>query len=214
MGDWLTVNLMESAELVDTGSSTIFRFDNVLSKEACDEISNYILFFKKSSGIIHPQIFPWHDGDTFHWFDLANADIRNLISNYRITAERLVSRVFNQPLYVETTDLVLWRPGRHMPRHYDDSNGLPSKKQFLPRVVSSILYINDDFSGGETFISTEHGYDYISTPKTGSMVCFLSSVKNMHGVKTITAGNRITLPIWFCSDVKFSENVRLSINEQ
>ena len=94
-----------------------------------------------------------------------------------------------------------------MHRHKDDGyevNDILQRRKF-----SSVTYLNDDYQGGETFIKTEHGDDYVSVPKKGSMVCYYSDPRNEHGVNLITSGVRVTMPIWYCLDEQDSENVRL-----
>lgn len=60
---------------------------------------------------------------------------------------------------------------------------------------SGILYLNENFVGGETVIE-----DKKIRPKTGSFVFFEGS-KLMHKVNQIIQGSRYTMPCWFRNNV-------------
>ena len=192
---------------VETGSSTIFRFDNMLDPETCDEIYQYAII-RLGTKNIDSKLQPWHEGDSLHWHDINNMSLQIKIFNYRVRAEQLLRSIFGENVYIEFTDIVLWRTGRNMPRHRDD--GYTDDAELRSRKFSSVLYINDDYTGGETFIKTETGADYVSKPKKGSLVFYHSSPINEHGVNAITSGSRVTLPIWYCADPSKSENIRQS----
>ena len=63
---------------------------------------------------------------------------------------------------------------------------------------SAIIYLNDDFEGGETYIGLP-GHeldDTIIKPKLGRLVCFRGK-DILHGVNKVTKGDRFTLPAWY-----------------
>lgn len=194
---------------VETGSSTIFRFDNMLDANSCQQLHQYITSIQKTFEI-DKQKMPWFEGDSFSWFDIPDNNLKRNILAYKNTATRLIGESFKKTIYPEFTDIVLWRAGRKMSRHLDDGQGSdPRTREHLKsRVVSSVLYINDDYTGGETFIATEQGTDYISQPRAGSMVCFLSNEQNKHGVNEIMSGNRLVVSIWYCEQFEKSETHR------
>jgi len=190
---------------VETGSSTIFRFDNILDIDSCQQLYQHVLSLHQSFEI-NKQKVPWAEGDTFSWFDITDKKLKKTIYKSKCVATRLISECFKRTLYPQFTDIVLWRTGRRMIRHLD--NGFQTHETFKHRIISSVIYINDDYTGGETFIATEHGYDYISKPRAGSMICFLSNEQNKHGVNEITSGNRVTLPVWYCEEFEQSETFK------
>jgi len=135
-------------------------------------------------------------------------DLKKKIVNYRRLVTEIVSEKFNKTLYPEFTHLVLWRTGRQMARHKDD--GYELNDPLAARKVSCVTYLNDNFTGGETFVTNETGTDYISKPVKGSFACYLSDSTNEHGVNPVLSGIRVTMPIWFCDDITKSEDVRLA----
>jgi hypothetical protein len=193
---------MQPIRRIETGSSTIFKFDNVLDQDTCQQLYQYVLSVHKSFEIDKQKV-PWLEGDSFSWYNIPDKSLKKSIYESKRIANLLINKSFNRTVYPEFTDIVLWRAGRKMGRHLD--NGFLTHATLKYRVISSVIYINDDYTGGETFIATEHGTDYISKPKAGSMVCFLSNEQNKHGVNEVTSGNRVTLPIWYCEEIDRSE---------
>jgi predicted 2-oxoglutarate/Fe(II)-dependent dioxygenase YbiX len=190
---------------VETGSSTIFRFDHILDADTCQQLYQYVLSVQRIFKI-DTEKFPWFEGDSFSWFDIPNKNLKKTIYERKNIANQLINECFKKTLYPEFTDIVLWKTGRKMVRHLDDGHQTDAYLKY--RVVSSVIYVNDDYTGGETFIATEHNTDYISRPKVGSMVCYLSNEQNSHGVNEVTSGNRITLPVWYCEEFDRSETLR------
>ena len=199
------ISILSQSSETFTGVSTIFRFDNLLDSEICDEL--YSLSLLKINSNPNFNVMPWHDNENNIFFNLKNYKIKEHIFLYRRKLAVILSEKYGINLYPTFTDLVLWRTGRQMPRHLDNGSDNNEDANTLGmRVVSCVTYLNDNYDGGETFIGSESGNDYISKPIKGSAISFLSNEKNMHGVNKVTAGYRITLPIWFCSDIKYSED--------
>ncbi len=179
---------------VDTGCKTIFRFDHVLSDSTCDRIVSFINEIKGEKTINNDSM-PWDENDSFNWADIPSDYLFAKIESYRELVTSLVSNCYNEEVYPHFTDIVLWRKGRHMNRHRDD--GWTDAEVYMrQRAYTTITYLNDNFTGGETFIASENG-DYLNKPKKGSVVILKSTPENAHGVNAITSGYRITLPIWF-----------------
>lgn len=95
--------------------------------------------------------------------------------------------------------LLKYSSGSMMPAHSD--NGYTS------RILSLIVYLNDDYDGGELFFKN---FDLTIKPKPGSVLCFPSSFIYLHEVKEIKFGVRYSYPVWFHSKVKQD----LPINEK
>ena len=77
-------------------------------------------------------------------------------------------------------EIVRWPTGSKMDLHYD-----------LGDRLSFIIYLNDDFKGGETIID-----NITITPKIGRIVLFSNGIYK-HEVKKINVGNRYTLIAWY-----------------
>lgn len=68
------------------------------------------------------------------------------------------------------------------------------------RMVTSILYINDDYEGGELILNSvrdERDQPIMVKPKKGLIVIFPADVRFMHEVKPVTKGVRYSIVGWF-----------------
>uniref|UniRef100_F6Y1C1 procollagen-proline 3-dioxygenase n=1 Tax=Macaca mulatta TaxID=9544 RepID=F6Y1C1_MACMU len=83
------------------------------------------------------------------------------------------------------------------------------------RDYSALLYMNDDFEGGE-FIFTEMDAKTVTAsikPKCGRMISFSSGGENPHGVKAVTKGKRCAVALWFTLDPLYRELERIQADE-
>ncbi|XP_044752189.1 prolyl 3-hydroxylase 1-like [Coccinella septempunctata] len=79
------------------------------------------------------------------------------------------------------------------------------------RDFSAIIYLNDDFLGGEFFFSSNMNPDSIQSsvhPRCGKMVAFSSGGENLHGVKAVQKGTRCAIGLWFTLNPGYKENYR------
>lgn len=185
-------------KFVDTGCPTVFRIENALSPVICDRIVAFLkheLGEHKDPHFPHPPYWatpPWQDNDTYDWTKMPSDYLFAKIESYIEYATYIVSSLYKEELHVHFSDLVLWRPGRLMTRHYDAIG----TEYNLQRAYTSVTYLNDDFEGGTTYINSD-GKDYISQPKKGTLVMYKSTEENHHGINPVISGLRFTLPIWF-----------------
>lgn len=197
---------------IETGSKNIFRYDNVLDRQTCEQICEFLVNAKGRNLVSKTKSVdvPWMDNDTYKYTDIRDIHLRNRIHLHRHKVKNLVMFSYNSLAYIDFTDLVIWRSGKSQDRHRDD--GYTDNDPLRSRKFSSVTYLNDNFDGGQTFIETEHGTDYISEPKTGSVVIYPSDDSSKHGVMMVNKGIRMTLPIWFCTDYLVSEEKRQEDN--
>ncbi|XP_041130660.1 prolyl 3-hydroxylase 1-like [Polyodon spathula] len=83
------------------------------------------------------------------------------------------------------------------------------------RDYSAILYLNDDFEGGN-FIFTELDAKTVTAevrPKCGRVVGFGAGKENPHGVRAVTKGQRCAVAIWFTLDPRHNEKERIQAEE-
>ena len=92
--------------------------------------------------------------------------------------------------YIKNMEVVEWGEGQGMDWHRD----------YPIYQGTSILFLNDDFEGGELVTATDYSEAFSSTrkihkPKKGSVVSFKDVV--WHKVNPVTKGKRYTLAIWY-----------------
>ena len=183
----------------------IFRYDNVIDTNYCNNILNY---YKNNHNNDLNDItkLPWFEGNTLYWNFLKNTEIKNEISECRDIITNLVKKSFNVDVFPNVTTLVMWKEGKSMSIHKD--NGYENDKSILHmRKYTTVMYINDDFEGGETVVLKENSneIEYISKPQISSVLIFRSDESCLHGVKKIEKGERLTLSMWFATEEQYLE---------
>jgi hypothetical protein len=86
----------------------------------------------------------------------------------------------------KTMHLLKYKESGFLPAHSD--HGISS------RVLSALLYLNDDYEGGN--INFEHAGVNLK-PEAGSLLFFPSNYIYVHEVSAITSGIRYALPNWY-----------------
>jgi len=140
----------------------VAKIDNFLSlKECADLITSLTIKHKE-------KCFPFRDTIVLQMrLPLFNERLNKYFNFYN----------FKEP---SNQQLVIWPKGSKMGRHFD-----------LNDKYSTIVYLNDDFEGGETIIE---GLKF--KPKAGSLLLFSNGTK-IHEVKEIINGERYTLATWY-----------------
>ena len=70
-----------------------------------------------------------------------------------------------------------------------------------PFSFSSILYLNEDFVGGDfLFANPDKTIQSTLRPSPGRLVAFHNGIDNLHGVKAVTSGRRCALAMWYTMD--------------
>ncbi len=183
----------------------IYKYDNVITDLECDKIFNYYKS-NHSNDINDTRVLPWFEGNTLYWNFLKDTSISNEIEISRNKIIDLVRQSYSVDVYPNVTTLVMWKEGKSMSIHKD--NGYENDKHILHmRTYSSVMYLNDDFEGGETTILKENSdeTEYICKPKKGSVLIFRSDESCLHGVNKIEKGERLTLSMWFAIDEQYLE---------
>lgn len=103
-----------------------------------------------------------------------------VIPNYR-------ERYGLHELFQENIMLLKYGTGEHFGRHFDGGIG-------TNRCVSAVLYLNDDYDGGE--IEFIH-FGIKLKPAAGTLLLFPSDYAYEHRVHELKNGVRYTAPTWF-----------------
>lgn len=102
----------------------------------------------------------------------------------------VVSEIFESDVVHNTIHAQKWVKGGYANPHSDNSNEHGEPNGFEINKYVSILYLNDDYSGGEIYFP-DHGIEF--KPKAGSLVAFSGGIDNVHGVRVMTNGVRHTI---------------------
>lgn len=134
----------------------------------------------------------WNNRKEFSHRTLLFDDIDNLTQQlllyYQIKLKFFIEHFYNCHLNNwNKPEICRWLKGESMPMHGDNANGIDDMN------YSSIIYLNNDYKGGEIQFSDKNKYRL----NAGSVIFFNSDKYNFHEVLEITDGKRYTIPLWF-----------------
>uniref|UniRef100_A0A8C7E3W5 procollagen-proline 3-dioxygenase n=1 Tax=Naja naja TaxID=35670 RepID=A0A8C7E3W5_NAJNA len=80
---------------------------------------------------------------------------------------------------------------------------------YIHRDYSAILYLNEDFQGGNLFFTEMDAVTLTAQvrPKCGRLVAFSSGEENPHGVWAVTRGRRCAIALWYTLSPEHEEQV-------
>ncbi|MAL47047.1 2OG-Fe(II) oxygenase [Hyphomonas sp.] len=167
---------------------------NFASKSHCNQILTYLRQHTSQTYNLD-NTRPWFENNNIFYEKIEDPYIKNLVRNYIIKLSSAATLHFKEEIYPHYTDLVLWNKGKFMEGHVDDGQGSDDeiRKILKPRHVSSLIYLNDNFTGGETYVGKK-----IFKPQQGAALIFKSNA--LHGVTKVKEGVRGTIASWFTKD--------------
>lgn len=104
-----------------------------------------------------------------------------------------------QPIYPDLLQIMSWPVGIHMPPHADNANPDGSPHAMAHRDFSAIVYLNDDYQGGEFYFTA---LDTVVKPKKGMLVAFTAGFYHEHAVLRVEKAQRLTMPFFLTFDKK------------
>ncbi|XP_012677196.2 prolyl 3-hydroxylase 3 [Clupea harengus] len=205
--------------------------DGVLSQKECDAILQLASSATSATDSSRGRRSPYTPHEKFEGLTILRAlklsqdgflnqsDVK-LLHEVGERARTLLHAYFRSPsgLFFSFSHLVCRSPvpghqeGRmdlSHPVHVDNCILEPETKQcwreapaFTHRDMSGILYLNEDFEGGEFFFTKRDAKTVTARvqPKCGRLVGFSSGPVNPHGVTAVTSGRRCALPVWFTKE--------------
>lgn len=145
-----------------------------------------------------PQVKDIHESDLYKeeqvWISSQLfAALDNALGHYSTEIYPFASK--NIKSREHTMHLLKYDSTGHLPAHQDQG--------VSTRVLSALLYLNDDYEGGE--IEFKHSGIKLK-PEAGSLLFFPSNFLYVHEVYPVTNGKRYSLPNWY-------HNVPLSLQK-
>lgn len=178
-------------------------FDDVISCADCEKLKTRIESWHEHRKTIEPN------GDIWNWYNRVldvtpeskidfhveyernyNLDLvmKELQENIYHSVIKTLQEKLNCTLEIQSAELQTWMKDTDGPIH---KHGVrPNARRFSD--YNSLLYLNDDFGGGEFY--TENGITV--KPKPGRLTFFDGSAI-YHGVKQIYNNNRYTMIFWW-----------------
>lgn len=156
----------------------VIETENFLSEDECNKLIE-----------IHTKLFA-HRGKLHNETEVLN--VMCMVADYskddifvRYIYGKITDHIkaINKNSFVDYFEVVRWKEGLFMPKHID----------FDFHKWTSIIYLNDDYEGGETVVGEKE-----VTPLKGKIVTF-QGPSVLHGVNKILKGDRYTTPVWYRS---------------
>ena len=99
-------------------------------------------------------------------------------------------KVFDRPLKNNAISAHKWTTGSFAEPHADNAelDGTPNSWQ--QNKIVAIVYFNDNYDGGELYFPQ---HDIEVKIDAGTLMIFDVGIENLHGVKTVTSGNRYSM---------------------
>lgn len=173
--------------------------DFLTSKE-CDRL---LAMFDQIHGLVkHRRIgIDFWEGRIVYMGDVAqhDASAAAIMGDFQKRATAMLGEFYalTRPLWTDTVQLNIWERGSFLPCHTDNSNPDGSAHSTPWRDFSSIVYLNDDYEGGELYFTAK---DRVLKPRKGMLVAFSAGYHHEHGVLKVTKGRRITMPAFYTFD--------------
>lgn len=159
-----------------------------------------------------PSIIDFWDGRVYDIFNLLDdGGDRHSYSYFMKILRRIRSEVHlatgeDRIMYPDTFQITRWSPGEGLEPHADNFDLKNNTMGIAPwRLYSSIIYLNNDFDGGQTYFEPL-GIEI--DPQPGNLLIFSCGPEHLHGVKKINKGTRKTLSS-FWSENNINKKVRL-----
>lgn len=182
---------------------------NVVTKEGCKYLAEYTKKAPKDRMGVYDADKANQTKKDEHKIDTKTrdvmcADISPIIDDVKDLYQNIVDNVIN-PFYnfkildSEVPQFLYYTEGGHYRPHYDgeglwtNPDGTKQWKKTIDRDISTVLFLNDDFEGGEFIFPA---YRIRIKPEPGLLIAFPSTHHYLHAVEPVKSGERVVSVCW------------------
>jgi predicted 2-oxoglutarate/Fe(II)-dependent dioxygenase YbiX len=195
--------------MIENPLSYVLIKPNVINEEGLREIRNHIENTEKTDLSVFD---PHRSNETGGKEWVVNKEVRDtqhvemgvikdkLIDLFKNTVKEIINPFYGIEIYQsEVPQILSYGIGGHYRPHIDGESlwqapdGEVIWKKSVDRDISIVMYLNDDFEGGD-FIFPD--LKVRVRPEPGMMVCFPSNHHYRHGVEPVTKGKRYSIVCW------------------
>lgn len=170
--------------------------ENVLSNKDAE----YLIKFANSFDIWEGAGDKFWDGRVINYTKtlLYDKKVAQIMLSVNLKCKEIIEKemIDSGNVYSDTLQLIRWFPGMSQPPHVDDMSNTKAQG-FEHRAFGSILYLNDNYSGGHTYYPN---LNFDITPKTGSLAIHPGDEEHLHGVTTVEDNIRYTIASFWTKD--------------
>lgn len=125
-----------------------------------------------------------------------NFPIKKVFDPIMLKMHQTIQHLWGRDLFLETDYSILgYRVGESLKAHHDGIYNLKTNSGHPRRDVSSVLYLNDDYEGGElNFVNQKLKIK----PKAGTVVLFPSTEKFVHYTNKVVSNIKFFIPSLWC----------------
>jgi predicted 2-oxoglutarate/Fe(II)-dependent dioxygenase YbiX len=203
---------LETLPLVEARAAPpeILAIENFLDRSQCELIR---AAFDMSRGRLGANPVDPFWSDRLLWFDQIDpraTRAKAVMQQARFVIAYRIAEHFGVQgrLYSDSQQLVLWTEGHSMPVHVDNAHPDGSKHGTPHRDFAAVLYLNQEFEGGEIFFPLQ---GVRLKASTGLLVGFRGTAESPHGVTAVRKGERFTMPCWYSLDPSVAERSMFTI---
>ncbi len=178
-----------------------------LDDNACDAIRQYgannLLRLASAK-----DINPYFNNTTIHIETVDDGSIMPILLRNVKRTMRLVETFYATPTrqYLDHSNISMWATGAELSAHADNEYWDRKEKNYVPhRTYSAVLYLNDDYRGGEfcwhDIVDNKAIIVETITPEKGTLIAFGAGLEYIHSVARVKDGTRWTQPMWFTDDI-------------
>ena len=188
----------------------ILAIENFLDRSQCELIR---AAFNMSRGKLGANPVDPFWSDRLLWFDQIDPfaiGAKAVMQQARFVIAYRIAEHFGVQgrLYSDSQQLVLWNEGHSMPVHVDNAHPDGRQHRTPHRDFAAVLYLNEEFEGGEVFFPLQ---GVRLKPSTGLLVGFRGTAESPHGVTAVRKGERFTMPCWYSLDPSVAERSMFTI---
>lgn len=189
-----TLTILDFGKLHKSGDFKIFEIDNLLTKEDCDNLIKLStdLGLKKSGSGFNNNFDNNHRLSDQIWLNKDYNNITEKISKY---SEIFTNIPSNKQ---EALQIVRYKPGGKFNSHYD-AYFFDKREQGIRR-TTLLIYLNDDFTGGETSFPL---LNIKIKPEIGKGLLFWNTSENnnilfksLHKGHVVSSGDKWIVTVW------------------
>jgi Rps23 Pro-64 3,4-dihydroxylase Tpa1-like proline 4-hydroxylase len=182
----------------------IFNYVTVIPNCIPNELIQYFLSLRTQE--TSPALTGYSDNQKVNldyrvtnWISLLPETIEKTINSISTLYNSQLINTYKQSIkHIEPPQFLYYNIGGKYDLHNDSEDYIDNKLQRVcERDVSILLYLNDDYEGGELEFP-DWGVTF--KPKPGTLISFPSYIEFSHRVLPVTYGKRYNLVSWICTN--------------
>ena len=162
--------------------------ENFISSKDC----MYLVNLANSSDLWGGGGSEFWDNRVINYHNIASHDknAASIMLDANVRCGQKIKELFNlEEIYSDTLQIIRWFPGMEQHPHADDMSNTDIVG-FDHRAFGSIVYLNNNYSGGHTYYPN---FNFEVIPKTGALAIHPGDAEHLHGVTKIQDGIRYTI---------------------